>query len=1582
MLTHRLCLILILAGSLAASEAVLPNGDFEAVDAEGHPRGWTGDWGRHTVETGPQGRFLRMTSDNPQGNLTIGRRLAVDADWKRIRLSMRVRVHELTPGEQGWQNFRFNHRVLDAAGGHIGGYAGIPSVSQTTDGWVTVSEERDLPAGAATIDLSPGFYFATGRVDLDDLAITVVEGVPSLGDAEATVELRPHWDQTPAVAVSPTRGEMILNDCWRFAPARGDAPPDAGWGLFHVPGSWTSQGWPPVTASPSAPGRGPQWEGSLDDHSRMWFRREVAVPADWSGRRFELELELVSTDARILVDGEPVGQVDWPGGVVDLGAAIVPGQRHTLDILVVAVADDKQVAHYMDADDVTLKPAKLASKGILGDVVLRATPRGERIDGIFVQPSVRRGRVDLLVETAGIADGETRRVVARMIDAEGVEAERFSGELAIDAGRGTVGWAWDDPRLWELADPHQYTLELDLLGGAGPVADTFVVRFGFREFHIDGPDFFLNDQRIRLRPVLGHLGSPVLPEQVDQMVGDILGHGFTFKEFWPGRSLDRGSNSLVQQQVFARSASERGLMITAIAPHMGGVLRDDGLSDADRAEVERRFAYTWRHLRNEPAVVMYSTTGNVFGYQMDQDPRLIGRSDHGQYDERQQRRVAMGEELMAGMRTVDPTRPIFTHHGGSAGEVHTLNMYLCLIPIQERIEWLEHYRAKGDMPFMPVEFGTPLHTTWHRGRKGFGPTVHSEPLVTEFAARDFGREAYAMERAAYREMLASKFKQGQDYDNLHGAIDAEPALIHQVALHNGPTWRHWRTWGITGGMIPWANGHGFTRTDDANREIELPPFVPGERGPHANRVRADKIHKLSPPAFALNPAGEALVANNQPTLAWIAGRDGDAEVDRRGFADRSHHYRGGDEITKQLVFINDARAVQPVRFTWRIELGGEALAEGGDDFELGSAEDRLVAIAASLPAVDERSEGAVILEATIGEAVHQDRFVFRVYPQAQRPGTTLAVVDEVGETRAMLEALGYPVEAWDGVTTDRLVVIGRRQLSAHGLVDALQGHVEAGGRAVIMAQDPDWLRQTWGLRVAWHQSRRVHVVDADHPVTAGLDARDLHLWSGHSRLLEPRPDYLATHGWAKAPSSQPYAGWRWGNRHSIASAAIEKPHHAGWRPILECEFDLAYSPLLELDHGAGKLVLCTLDLEDHAPLDPVAETLAHRVFAHAAEAPTVARRETVLLGDDDDAALLASMGLAFERAAALPAEGLAVIGAAAVDDDALRAFLHRGGRALVLARAGSGLLGTQLERREDAVGSLHDPSWPEAAGLSPSDLRWRAEHPAWVLSGGCEIAADGFLGRVVVGDGVALLVQADPRLLPADDRTFFRYTRWRQTRTLAQLLANLGARFENDGAVFKASDRGRIDLSAQPWEAKATLVLPSAPSYGERHQEPGITPAAQAAVAEAAGSAGWERVTMPQAIEAVWEDMDGEAVFRTVVDLTPEQAAVDLQLLLGKIDDFDMTFVNGQEIGRTDDTTPGAWNTERIYTIPAAALKPGANLIAVRIFDHFGGNGGMVGKGRDFALRPAPDAGVIGLYHADYRDDFTFGDDPFRYYRW
>ncbi len=146
---------------------------------------------------------------------------------------------------------------------------------------------------------------------------------------------------------------------------------------------------------------------------------------------------------------------------------------------------------------------------------------------------------------------------------------------------------------------------------------------------------------------------------------------------------------------------------------------------------------------------------------------------------------------------------------------------------------------------------------------------------------------------------------------------------------------------------------------------------------------------------------------------------------------------------------------------------------------------------------------------------------------------------------------------------------------------------------------------------------------------------------------------------------------------------------------------------------------------------------------------------------------------------------------------ALSAYLEQGGKAFFLPRSqADGWLGVTLKPAAASfAGSLSAPEWPEARGLSASDLRWRCylDTPPWLLSAGAEIGADGLIGRKAVGKGVAVFCQVDPDCFHADEKTYFRYTRWRATRAVAQLLANLGASFAVDNRIFHPLDTRAVN---------------------------------------------------------------------------------------------------------------------------------------------------------------------------------------------
>jgi sialate O-acetylesterase len=108
----------------------------------------------------------------------------------------------------------------------------------------------------------------------------------------------------------------------------------------------------------------------------------------------------------------------------------------------------------------------------------------------------------------------------------------------------------------------------------------------------------------------------------------------------------------------------------------------------------------------------------------------------------------------------------------------------------------------------------------------------------------------------------------------------------------------------------------------------------------------------------------------------------------------------------------------------------------------------------------------------------------------------------------------------------------------------------------------------------------------------------------------------------------------------------------------------------------------------------------------------------------------------------------------------------------------------------------------------------------------------------------------------------------------------------------------------------------------------------------------WPTIIQPD----LWEsqepgEIDGVVWIRKKFELNNEDLKPEALLELSTIDDEDITFVNGVEIGRSN-----LWNIFRKYSIPPGVLKKGTNIIAIRILDT-GGGGGIYGDPENVRLK-------------------------------
>lgn len=118
------------------------------------------------------------------------------------------------------------------------------------------------------------------------------------------------------------------------------------------------------------------------------------------------------------------------------------------------------------------------------------------------------------------------------------------------------------------------------------------------------------------------------------------------------------------------------------------------------------------------------------------------------------------------------------------------------------------------------------------------------------------------------------------------------------------------------------------------------------------------------------------------------------------------------------------------------------------------------------------------------------------------------------------------------------------------------------------------------------------------------------------------------------------------------------------------------------------------------------------------------------------------------------------------------------------------------------------------------------------------------------------------------------------------------------------------------------------------------------------------------ALPALWEqpgilpDFDGVVWFRKELVLTEEEANAPLVLHLARIDDEDITYFNGSEIGRTS-----VYDQLRVYSVPQELVKPGVNVITVRVNDTGGGGGIYSDPHELYAAMGSKNKSLTGDWH-------------------
>jgi hypothetical protein len=1223
--------------------------------------------------------------------------------------------------------------------------------------------------------------------------------------------VRAVWDLDKAARESTSSRERIcLNGLWQWQPAKpsDQGVPTGAWGFFKVPGCW-----PGITDYMQKDCQTvfahPAWKDlNLGQLSAAWYQRQIEVPASWKGKRITLSLAYLNSFASLFVDGKSAGDLRFPAGEIDLTALCLPGTKHDLSLLVVALPLKGVMLSYGDTFGAKQVQGRVERRGLCGDVWLTGTPAGPRLGEVRIVTSVRRREIAFDAALEMLEPEARYSVVAKVIPKQGDPKQFQSAPFKVSdltSGRFNFRVAWTPDALWDTHTPENMCeARLSLVDPAGRVLDeASPERFGFREFWIDGRDFYLNGSRIFLCAVPldnAQIGAAwATYEGTRESLQRLKSFGVNFV-YTHNYGCEPGTHLSFDEVL--RAADDEGMLVSFSQPHFGQY--DWKSPDADRTNGYARHAEFYaRMAQNHPSVVCYSMSHNATGTEESMNPEMID----GIHDVRNQW-SANGAKLSlraeAIVKRFDPDRVVYHHSSGNLGSMHTANFYANFAPIQEMSDWFQHWASAGVKPLFLCEYGVPIswdwmmYRGWYNGVREFGSArVPWELCLAEWNAQFFGDRAYRitdLEKQCLK-WEAAQFRSGQlwhrwDYPrNAAGsAVFAERNEI--LALYLTDNLRAFRTLGVSA-FCPWDHGIFWQLGEGTRRSrrdspvdwdrLQRPGFSPDYiddqmEWMNTSYQRTDWV----PTAGA-----EALFRNNGPLLAYIGGK-------ANAVTSKDHNFFAGETIEKQIVVINNSRMPVAVECAWSIDL--PLPVSGRRKVVVETGQQACVPVTIPLPAGIKPGAYTLTMLARLPDAkTQQDTFSVHIFsrPQALGKLSRLALFDGPGETEKLLRNLGVNYERVDAradLSAFDYLVVGKGALDLNSPGPDLR-RVRDGLRVLVFEQTSEVLEKRLGFRVAEYGLRNVFRRVPDHPALAGVPEQALRDWRGEATLVPPRLKYEIgqRHApevkWCDIPVTRL---WRAGNRGSVASVLIEKPGRGDFLPVLDGGFSLQYSPLLEYREGRGMVLFSQLDLTGRTEPDPAAEILARNLLQYLAAWKPSYNRAVVYSGEAAGRSHLEVAGLSPRGwdGGDLSKNDLLVVGprggqGSVMSGEAVGGFLKAGGRIVVVGN-GEEEANSVLPLKVGMKRAEHIAAWFEPAGggtawagLSSADVQNRDPRTISLVDSGLSVLAGGVLARNE--DDSVVCCQLAPWWFAANEQSNFRRTFRRTSFLLARILSNLGA---------------------------------------------------------------------------------------------------------------------------------------------------------------------------------------------------------------
>lgn len=939
------------------------------------------------------------------------------------------------------------------------------------------------------------------------------------------------------------------------------------------------------------------------DH--VWYRRTYEIPDAWTGRSVWLRIDQVEGRAVVRIGGRALGEVSRTSPEIDITPAVRPGHQVTVEIF---VTRDPAAAGLVPQPDpiidhilAWLKKPRASGLGLVGDPQVFARGGQAWVGGIEVRTLQSAGRIEVRIAAGGRLEGLRCQATVLPLTDPGepaVPLQAVPAQAAMAVGGAFTG------RPWRLEAPHLYRLEARLVDADGREVDRSELRFGVREVVIRGREVLLNGRRTPWR-MMGPItwstanGWPdATAFSPDSAIGRFWSTlGVNLWQVQPNgdlwwQNLPRGGGvtswQVVDDRILTR-CDEAGIGITLPVPPMAtnqGLILPIDRDPAVRAAYRKEVAAYLARYRHHPCIQSYTLGMNLLDtttYMRNISPQGMGLSHDGPGTP-----ARMRDAIAAAVRIVhevDPTVPAYVHAGGWwGGDLHGANQHMNLLPLAEYERWPAQWSVQGQAPWVADEAGMPFLGDFIYRRYGASGFDAKDPelAITETCAEILGDEAYRLETPGMRRDPRAGIGHLEQYGTTHVLAPERharfPALDRVMCQYYPRVLHAWRSLGIQG-TVPWLMEWSYA---------------------------------WQSPSPADNLAA-AYAGANQRLMAFIGGGSDQWR--------RERHIGAGETVERSAVVVYDGpRESCTAEVRWQLaDAAGLVLASGGGPAEVAAGRRAAVPIRFTAPAVAARTE-AVLSLAVSGDGIDQrDAMPMVVWPAMVRPDPVEArIIDPSGRTVAAFAGL-LRNDANSG-----LLVIGPRALAGMARLPYTAAEVEAGLHVLILEQSAEDLFRL-GLRSEERGFRQAFVREpAD---LHGLVDGDLADWRGDAGLVtaEAPPSYWAHRIIMLGTKAQRPA--RCGTHGNVVSVAIETPQRGAFRPLIECGFDLAYTPLLEWRHGRGRVLFCQLDLTGRVGLDPAATRAAVAVLG-AATAAVAPDRPIQVAGSGPEAQAIGRLGFA------------------------------------------------------------------------------------------------------------------------------------------------------------------------------------------------------------------------------------------------------------------------------------------------------------------------------------------------------------------